>query len=115
MVFGEVRDVSESQDIVSPIRHLLSTRRYSRNAAENGVLHKHIYVYYFQRDFQITEFLIDPEFKTLGPLLCNMIGAPRINVMAADKISVRQAVPCGKAGDHLSRVDSNADSPVGEC
>jgi hypothetical protein len=37
-----VRDISESRDIVSPVRHLLSTRWYSRNAAENGVLHKHL-------------------------------------------------------------------------
>ena len=34
-----MRDVSESQDIVSPVRHWLSTMRCSRNAAENGALH----------------------------------------------------------------------------
>jgi hypothetical protein len=32
---------SESWDILSPVRHSLSTRQYSRIAAENGVLHYH--------------------------------------------------------------------------
>jgi hypothetical protein len=32
---------SESWDILSPVRHSLSTRWYSRIAAENEVLHLH--------------------------------------------------------------------------
>lgn len=46
---------------------------------------KHFYVYYFQWGFRITEFLIDPEFKAPGPLICDKIGAPRINVSAANE------------------------------
>ena len=33
----------------------------------------------------ITEFLIDPEFEALAPLICDKIGAPRINVSAANE------------------------------
>ena len=36
------------------------------------------------------------------------------NLFSRDKISIRQTVPCGEIRDYLSRVDSNADSPVGE-
>ena len=46
---------------------------------------KHIYVYYFQRKFQITEFLLDPQFEAMAPLICDKIGAPRINVTAASE------------------------------
>ena len=45
---------------------------------------KHIYVYYFQRGFRITEFLLDPQFEAMAPLICDKIGAPRINVTAAN-------------------------------
>ena len=46
---------------------------------------KHIYVYYFQRGFRITEFLLDPQFEAMAPLICDKIGAPRINVTAASE------------------------------
>ena len=38
-----------------------------------------------QRGFQITEFLLDPQFDALAPLICDKIGAPRINVTAANE------------------------------
>ena len=46
---------------------------------------KHIYVYYFQQGFRITEFLLDPQFEAMAPLICDKIGAPRINVTAASE------------------------------
>jgi hypothetical protein len=38
VVSFEGLDISESWDIVSPMRHSLSDRRHSRIAVENGVL-----------------------------------------------------------------------------
>ena len=48
---------------------------------------KHIYVYYFQRKFRITEFLLDPQFEAMAPLICDKIRAPRINVTAVSSTS----------------------------
>ena len=47
---------------------------------------KHIYVYYFHcKSSRITEFLLDPQFEAMAPLICNKIRAPRINVTAASE------------------------------
>ena len=44
-----------------------------------------IYVLCFQRGFRTMEPLIYPKVKVLAPLLCSMMGAPRINVRSTNE------------------------------